>query len=40
MATIANFGGEIEHFDMDAETSSLAARWLECKSSVSYIIKT
>lgn len=39
MATIANFGGEIAHFDMDAGKSSLAARWLECKSSVSYMIK-
>ena len=29
MATIANFGGEIEHFDMDAEKSSLATRWLD-----------
>ena len=39
MATIANFGGEIEHFDMDAEKSSLATRWLEWKSSASYMIK-
>lgn len=39
MATIANFGGEIEHFDMDADKSSLAARWLEWKSSASYMIK-
>ena len=39
MATIANFGGEIEHFDMDAEKSSLATRWLEWKSSASYVIK-
>ena len=36
MATIANFGGEIEHFDMDAEKSSLATRWFEWKSSASY----
>ena len=28
MATIANFGGEIEPFDIDAKKSSLAARWL------------
>ena len=39
MTAIANFGGEIEHFDMDAEKSSLATRWLEWKSSASYVIK-
>ena len=32
-------GDEIEHFDMDTEKSSLAARWLEWKSSASYMIK-
>ena len=35
MATIANFGGEIEPFNIDAEKSSLAARWLEWISSAS-----
>ena len=35
MATIANFGGEIEQFEMDVDKSSLAARWLEWKSSAS-----
>ena len=39
MTAIANFGGEIEHFDMDADKSSLATRWLEWKSSASYVIK-
>ena len=39
MATIANFGGEIEPFEMDVDKSSLAARWLEWKSSASYVIK-
>ena len=39
MATIANFGGEIEQFVMDVGKSSLAARWLEWKSSASYMIK-
>ena len=39
METIANFGGQIERFDMDAEKSNLAARWLEWKSSPSYTIK-
>ena len=39
MATIANFGGEIEQFEMDVDKSSLAARWLEWKSSASYMIK-
>ena len=39
MATIANFGGEIEPFDIDAEKSSLAARQLKWKSSASYMIK-
>jgi len=38
MATIANFGGEIEHFDMDVDKSSLAARWLEWKSSAHYMM--
>ncbi|KAK3708106.1 hypothetical protein QZH41_008140, partial [Actinostola sp. cb2023] len=38
MAAIANFGGEIEPFDMDADMSSLAARWLEWKSSAIYMI--
>lgn len=39
MATITNLGGEIERFDIDAEKSNLAARWLEWKSSASYMIK-
>ena len=39
IATIANFGGEIEQFEMGVEKSSLAARWLEWKSSASYMIK-
>ena len=39
MTAIANFGGEIEHFDMDADKSSLATRWLEWRSSASYVIK-
>ena len=39
MATIANFGGKIEQFEMDVDKSSLAARWLEWKSSASYMIK-
>jgi len=39
MATIANFGGEIEQFEMDVDKSSLAARWREWKSSASYMIK-
>ena len=39
IATTANFGGEIEHFEMDVDKSSLAARWLEWKSSASYMMK-
>lgn len=39
MATTANFGGEIGQFEMDVDKSSLAARWLEWKSSASYMIK-
>ena len=39
MATIANFGGEIQQFEMDVDKSSLGARWLEWKSSASYIIQ-
>ena len=39
MATIANFGGEIEQFEMDVDKSSLVARWLDWKSSASYMIK-
>ena len=39
MATIANFGGEIEQFEMDIDKSSLAAGWLVWKSSASYMIK-
>ena len=39
MATITNFGSEIEQFEMDVDKSSLAAGWLEWKSSASYMIK-
>ena len=34
-----NYSGEIEQFEMGVEKSSLAARWLEWKSSASYMIK-
>ena len=39
MATLVNFGSKIEHFNMDAEKSSLVARQLKWKSSTSQMIK-
>ena len=39
MATIASFGGEIEQFGMDVDKLSLAARWLEWKSSAGRKLK-